>query len=559
MIKKLFTLFNKQEKKLGLFLVSLIIVSMLFELFGIALLIPTISLLFDNEYLNSSNLIINLNQYLTELNIDILTFFLCLMLIIFVIKSIIQVYVTFMQKKIVSKLNMNISNRLFKDYLTQDFLYYSHQNRSRIIHNLQTEMLHFFLFFESFLALLADSIITFGMYLLVLYIEPTGTLILTFAYLIASLFYLIFFNKRLKRWGEIRINLDQKFSKLILESIGSIKNIILNNLDQKFIEYYERQNWIKAKYNSFHLTAAQLPRIYFELVAVASIISFILFLTYTGRDSDSLLITLTIFGAVSFKLLPSANKIITNLQNLKYYKSSLDNIFNETQELHKSEKLDSSDNIKFEFNSSIEIENLTFSYESSKTLINNLNFKINKGDLVGVYGKSGKGKSTLIDILTGLITPHSGKIKCDGVSIHKNKKHWQSIIGYVPQSVYLFDESIQKNIIFNKDTFDEDKIKDVISSSGLAEWTNQLKDGLHTLVGDEGAKVSGGQRQRIGIAASLYKDSEILILDEPTSSLDPETENNIIDNILSLKGNKTIILISHKQSIIDKCDKVLKL
>ena len=280
---------------------------------------------------------------------------------------------------------------------------------------------------------------------------------------------------------------------------------------------------------------------------------------YTGKNSESLLITLTIFGAVSFKLLPSANKIITNLQNLRYYKSSLDNIFNETQELHKSEKLDSSDNIKFEFNSSIEIENLTFSYESSKALINNLNFKINKGDLVGVYGKSGKGKSTLIDILTGLITPHSGKIKCDGVSIHKNKKSWQSIIGYVPQSVYLFDESIQKNIIFNKDTFDEDKIKDVISSSGLAEWTNQLKDGLHTLVGDEGAKVSGGQRQRIGIAASLYKDSEILILDEPTSSLDPETENNIIDNILSLKGNKTIILISHKQSIIDKCDKVLKL
>lgn len=559
MIKKLFTLFNKQEKELGFFLVSLIVLSMLFELFGIALIIPIISLLFDNEYLNSSNLIINLKKYLTDFNIDILTFFLCFMLIIFVIKSILQVYVTFMQKKIVSKLNMNISNRLFKDYLTQDFLYYSHQNRSRIIHNLQTEMLHFFLFFESFLGLLADSIITSGMYLFVLYIEPTGTLILTFAYLIASLLYFLLFNNRLKRWGKIRINLDHKFSKLILESIGSIKNIILNNLDQKFIEYYEKQNRIKAKYNSFHLTAAQLPRIYFELVAVASIISFILFLIYTGKNSESLLITLTIFGAVSFKLLPSANKIITNLQNLRYYKSSLDNIFNETQELHKSEKLDSTDNIKFEFNSSIEIENLTFSYESSKTLINNLNFKINKGDLVGVYGKSGKGKSTLIDILTGLITPHSGKIKCDGVSIHKNKKSWQSIIGYVPQSVYLFDESIQKNIIFNKDTFDEDKIKEVISSSGLAEWTNQLKDGLHTLVGDEGAKVSGGQRQRIGIAASLYKDSEILILDEPTSSLDPETENNIIDNILSLKGNKTIILISHKQSIIDKCDKALKL
>ena len=197
MIKKLFTLFNKQEKKLGFFLVSLIVVSMLFELFGIALIIPIISLLFDNEYLNSSSLIINLKKYLTDFNIDILTFFLCFMLIIFVIKSILQVYVTFMQKKIVSKLNMNVSNRLFKDYLTQDFLYYSHQNRSRIIHNLQTEMLHFFLFFESFLGLLADSIITSGMYLFVLYIEPTGTIILTFAYLIASLFYFLLFNNRL--------------------------------------------------------------------------------------------------------------------------------------------------------------------------------------------------------------------------------------------------------------------------------------------------------------------------------------------------------------------------
>jgi ATP-binding cassette subfamily C protein len=419
-------------------------------------------------------------------------------------------------------------------------------------------MLHFFLFFESFLGLIADSFITLGMYVLILYVEPAGTIILSSTYLVASTVYFMIFNKQLKRWGLIRINLDKKFSKLILESIGAIKNIILNDLSKKFTSYYESQNKVKAKYNSYHLTAGQLPRIYFELVAIISIISFIIYLIYSGIDSESLIITLTVFGAVAFKLLPSANKIITNFQNIRYYRGSLDNIYDETKELKKSWKTQDKDE-KFKFQSSIEIENISFSYDKQSDLINNLNFKINKGELIGVYGKSGQGKSTLIDILTGLIKPQSGQIKCDGISIHENIKSWQSIIGYVPQSVYLFDESILKNIIFNQDKFDENQINNAINKSGLTEWIEELPDGIQTNVGDEGAKISGGQKQRIGIASSIYKNPDILILDEPTSSLDLETESDILNNIRNLKGDKTIILISHKKSIIDQCDKVLKL
>ena len=406
---------------------------------------------------------------------------------------------------------------------------------------------------------MAESIITLGMYLFILYVEPIGTLILTISYLLASLIYLSFFSKRLKRWGTIRINLDHKFSKLILESIGAIKNIILNDLSKNFIQFYKKENKIKAKYNSFHLTAAQLPRIYFELIAIFSIISFILFLFYSGKDSESLIVTLTVFGAVSFKLLPSANKIIANFQNLRYYRSSLDNIYNETKELGKKVVSNYDKSIEFNVNKSIEIKDIIFSYEKDKELINNLNFKINKGDLIGVYGKSGKGKSTLIDILTGLIKPHSGVILCDEVSIYKNIKSWQSIIGYVPQSVYLLDDSILKNIVFDFNKLNDKKLSLALDQSGLKDWIESLPDGIETVVGDEGAKVSGGQKQRIGIAASLYKDSKILILDEPTSSLDLETENSIIDNIVKLKGDKTIILISHKMSIIERCDKIIKL
>tara|TARA_B100001093_G_scaffold82403_1_gene73817 strand:+ start:18229 stop:19908 length:1680 start_codon:yes stop_codon:yes gene_type:complete len=559
MISKILFLFNKKEKSQSLILISLIFVTMIFELFGIAVLIPTVSLLIDVDYLDSSPYLYTTNAYLSKYNIDIVLFFLILLVLIFIVKSIIQIYVTFKQKKIASELNMNISNRLFMGYLNQPFLYYSEKNRSRIIHNLQTEMLHFFLFFESLLGLIAESLITTGMYLFILYVEPTGTIILSITFIIASIIYFAAFNKRLKRWGLIRISLDKKFSKLILESIGAIKNIILNDLSKKLTDYYRSENKVKAKYGSYHLTAGQLPRIYFELVAVFSIISFITFLLYSGKDTDSLIITLTVFGAVAFKLLPSVNKIITNMQNIRYYRTALDNIFSETQELRRSVKILNNEQEGLSFNSSIEINNISFSYDKESQLLNNLNFKINSGDLIGVYGKSGRGKSTLIDIITGLIKPQSGDILCDKVSIHNNIKSWQSIIGYVPQSVYLLDDTILKNIVFEPNQLNSDKLNIVLDQSGLKDWVESLPNGLSTVVGDEGAKVSGGQKQRIGIASSLYKDSKILILDEPTSSLDIDTENSIINNIVQLKGEKTIILISHKMSIIERCDKILKL
>ena len=213
--------------------------------------------------------------------------------------------------------------------------------------------------------------------------------------------------------------------------------------------------------------------------------------------------------------MPSANKIIANFQNLRYYRSSLDNIYNETKELGKKVVSNYDKSIEFNVNKSIEIKDIIFSYEKDKELINNLNFKINKGDLIGVYGKSGKGKSTLIDILTGLIKPHSGVILCDEVSIYKNIKSWQSIIGYVPQSVYLLDDSILKNIVFDFNKLNDKKLSLALDQSGLKDWIESLPDGIETVVGDEGAKVSGGQKQRIGIAASLYKDSKILILMNP--------------------------------------------
>ena len=559
MVNKLIFLFSNKEKKQSFFLIVIIVINVIMELFGLALLIPTISLFFDEDYLNSSILLKNIKDLIESYNIDSLSFFLISIIIVFFFKSIIQFLVTYKQKKIVSDLNKNLSNRLFFAYLNQPYLYYTEKNRSKIIHYLQTEMNHFFLFFESLIGLIGEILIAGGMYFLILYVEPIGTLILTLIYLFASLIYFSFFNKKLKKWGAIRINLDQIFSKLILESIGGIKHIILNNLKDNISDFFKSQNKIKARYSSYHLTVAQLPRIYFELVAITSIISFIMILVLLGKENASLLVTITVFGAVSFKLLPSANKIISNYQTLKYYRSSLDNIYKEVDEMiiEKSDPIINVDN--FIYVDKICVSNISFSYDNKIELINNLSFDIFKGEMIGISGKSGAGKSTLINILTGLIKPLSGNIQCDGRSIFENIIAWQSIIGYVPQSVFLTDDTIKKNIIYDDSDFNEVRLRDSLIKLDLSEWIDNLPDGIETLVGEEGIKISGGQKQRIGIAAALYKDPDILIFDESTNSLDNKTEKDILNSIKKLKGSKTIILVSHELSVLSKCDRIINL
>ncbi len=559
MINQLNFLFSKQEKSQAISLILFIVIGMLLEVFGIAILIPTISLLINEDYLSDNSFYIKLSETLELIGIsNLLYFFLALIFIIFLLKSIFQVFITYRQKRIVTSLSKNVGNKLYHGYISQPYLYFTEKNRSKVIHMIQTEMIHFFNFFESFVGLIAEVFITLGIYFLVLYIEPKGTLILTFFYIIASILYFSLFQSRLKRWGEIRINLDHSISKHILESLGGIKNVIINNLSENFIDYFNSKNLNKAKYSSYHLTAAQLPRIYFEFVAVTSIISFIILLIYLGNSSESLIIILTVFGAVSFKLLPSANKIINYYQSLGYYNSSLKNIYNEISSFRLNNNDSTKINENFTIKSSIEVNNISFSYNKNKKLLNQISFKIKKGEIVGIKGPSGSGKSTLIDIFTGLIKPDKGNIKCDGLDIHDDIKSWQSIIGYVPQSVYLIDDTIEKNITLNFSgmQINKTKIDECLKKLNLYNWIKSHEEGINLNVGEEGTKVSGGQKQRIGIASALYKEPKILILDESTNSLDIKTEKEIMNSLNQLAGNMTIIVVSHKQSVLDQCDKV---
>ena len=297
--------------------------------------------------------------------------------------------------------------------------------------------------------------------------------------------------------------------------------------------------------------------IYFELVAIISIIAFIFILIYLDTDSNLIIFILAILGAASFKLLPSVNKVITYYQGVSYYSSSFYKIYNELQNLNFKKEISNSKIERINFKKSIILKNIYYKYSGNNIIFKKINLKIDKGDLIGIKGKSGVGKSTLINLITGLISPTKGQIFFDNYDIKDYKREYQNNIGYVSQNVFLLDESIKKNIAFELDDklIDDDKVYSSLDMVDLLDWAKNQTNGINTSVGEGGIKISGGQRHRIGIASALYKDPDILIFDEPTSSLDNETQAEIMNSIYNLSSgsNKTIIIVSHDLNVLKSC------
>jgi len=328
--------------------------------------------------------------------------------------------------------------------------------------------------------------------------------------------------------------------------------------------YYEDEfsnsNYFKAKLNTFQATLSQIPRFYLELISIFGLVSFIMLLLLQGRDTTSLFTTLGVFVAATFRMIPSLNRILGSSQQLKYCLPSVDTIYNEiTMFIEVIDPINLNRNFKFQ--SEIYFNKVTYCYTRGDIILKSIDFKIKKGQIVGVIGESGSGKSTFVDLLIGLNKPTSGEIVIDGVSGFQLNQSWRNNIGYVSQSIYLTDDSIEANIAFAipKSKINKGRIREVLKQVQLEKFINKLEFGVETKVGERGVQLSGGQRQRIGIARALYHDPDILILDEATSALDQQTEIDLMKSIDNLKKDKTIVIIAHRLSTIKNCDLVYEI
>ena len=555
-IHKLAFLFTQKQKIKLLILTLLLFIGMLFEFLSIGILLPILNISLKGE---SSTISIVL-EYLNIKNPSVeflINFVVLLSLAIYTLKFIFLIYMNNKNYKFLNSFSASISEKLYNKYLHNNFNFHIKTNSSFILKNITTEINSLRSLLEGSLIIILESLIFIGIIAFLIFIQPEAALaVFCFFSLSFLIFHLIFKNK-VKLWGIKRQELDEKISKSLLETFGGIAEIKIFKQENLFFRKFNKEVWSKAKIGSKYDIITQLPRYYLEYITIISVLGLLVFLNFLNVNRDEIITTLGIFAAASFKIIPSINKIIFSSQKIKFNYPSLSIIYNELNNslYYNEEKLDK-ENIKIDLKD-ISFKNVSFNYPDCETILNNVSLKINSGKIIGIVGKSGEGKSTFVNLLAGLLSPVSGKIIINNNEVKSNLIDL-GILGFVPQTPFLLDSSIRDNICFGN-TYEEVKFENVINQSQLSSFLDSLEFRDNTVVGERGVMISGGQRQRISIARALYNNSQIIIFDEPTSSLDLSTEMGLLESIDKLRGHKTLIIISHSESIIKFCNEVYEI
>ena len=529
----------------------LIVIGMVLEAMGIGIVFPMLNLILDSDFIEQYNFFnLPVDQFL------VLT--LALVSALFLTRFLFLVFLSYFQNKFISYYCHRITKDLLSTYIHQDYKFFINTNTSGLIKNILVETTHFMSFFNALVILITELTFVFAVIFIMILIEPIGTfsVIILFglgAYLIFSLT-----KSKLSAWGQIRQKIDKNISKTVHEGFGAIKEIKVNNIENFFSEDFNRDILNKARIHFKHLFVSQLPKNLFELISIIGLFFFGGILYFLNEDINNILSKSGLFVAASFRLIISLNKVISNIQQMKYYESSVDIILDEYLLYDKEEQIpEISSNIKFK--KQIVFKDVGFQYNKDSKILNDINFKINKGEIIGITGESGSGKSTILDLLLGILEPNSGQIIIDEeILSSKNKHQWTPHISYVPQFIYLLDDTILNNIILNdhNSEIDKKKLSNALYNAKVDDFLNGKKEILNTTVGEKGNNLSGGQLQRVGIARALYKDSKILILDEFTSNIDIKNELEIMQRIIKHKKNKTIILTSHREETLSFCDRI---
>lgn len=555
-LKKINFLITKRQRTGLVVLTILLFIGMFLEIFGLGIIIPALSILIDPELIDKTPVLRTFRiQFSGFSDLFFLIFFLAGIVFVYFLKSLFLVLITHKQNRFLSNITSFISNKLFESYLNQPYNFHLKRNASELIKNIQVEIYYLHTYLLSLITIFIEGGFVIAIISTLIYIEPFGAISIGIFYGFLSLLFLQFTKRKLKLWGDLRQNLDSEVSKIALESFGGIKDIIILGKSNFFIDRFSNINYLKARISSNQATFSQIPRFYLELISIVGLVSFIILMINQGKNINEIITVMGVFVAATFRMIPSLNRIIAAAQSLKFSQPSVITVYNEINILGflNNEKYILEE---FEFNSKIEFKNVSFGFNKNQNIIKDIDLKINKGETIGIIGESGSGKSTFVDLLIGLHKPTSGSILIDNKSEIQLKQSWRNNIGYVSQSIYLMDDSILNNIALgvSENMIDRVRINQLIKDVQLEKFVANLKLGIETKVGERGVQLSGGQRQRIGLARALYNNPEILILDEATSALDTDTEIEVMTSINNLKGKKTIVIIAHRKSTLEKCD-----
>lgn len=552
---------RKKQKGIFVLLFISILIKALLETIGVSVLIPFVQAILTPEKLIQNE---KLKPFLDFFNIEsttsMLIFVSTAIILFYLFKNAYSLLCTYWQQKYRCWVQKDISVSILQEYLKRPYNFFIGTNSSTLLRNIINDADGIMTCINTVFNLLTEAFIVIMLTTFLFITDP-----LTAGGLVASVLFVLFvpiliLGSPIRRRGSLLRTYAASVYKDALQSINGIKEIIVGNKQTYFSKKYEQSYQAKAKNDIVSCVLTAIPSRLIETICIASLIGIVAFKVISGDTSDVMVSQLSAFAVAAFKLLPSVSGISNNFNTLVLSYPVLTSVYENLNE--KVEHLEVSKNPKqIEFNSEIKIKNVSFSYNETKSIFENVNISICKGDVVGIVGPSGAGKTTFVDVLLGLLHNTTGEIYIDDQLLNKDTiASWREKISYVPQTAYLIDDTIESNIAFglNEDAIDKDRIASCLKDSMLCDYVDSLPAKEKTVVGERGIQMSGGQRQRLSIARALYSNPDIIVFDEATSALDEGTEKEIMESINNLIGSKTLIIIAHRLSTLQKCNKIFE-
>jgi ATP-binding cassette, subfamily B, bacterial PglK len=559
--QKIWYLLPLSQRPVAVVMLCLMFVGMLVEMLGVGLMIPALVIMAENDLASKYPVTVPWLNMLGNPSHEALVVGGMVVLVgAFAFKTLFLVFFNWRQATFVSKAQSDLSQRLFEGYMCQPYSFHLQRNSAQLIRNTLGHASGVSGVIQQVFLLITEVLVVLGISVILLAVEPFGAVLVVSVIGLAGWGFNRLTRGYMLSWGETFQVHEGLRIQHVQEGLGGVKDVKLLGRESNFFAQYGIHNIGSASINKRRSIVQAMPRLFLELLAIMGLAAIVVIMISQNKPIGLLLPVVGLFAAAAFRIMPSVNRLLGVFQALSFTLPVIDTLYDEFQLLNATKVPQSGQLLPFK--NTLNLRQVSFRYPSAEaSALSEINILIPLGSSIGFIGSSGAGKSTLIDVTLGLLKPTSGFVTVDGIDIQENLRGWQDQIGYVPQFIYLTDDTLRRNIAFglHADQISEEAVGQAIHAAKLEQFVKELPQGLDTLVGERGIRLSGGQRQRIGIARALYHDPAVLVLDEATSSLDTETEQGVMGAVRALRGDKTILIVAHRFSTVKHCDYVYRL
>jgi len=567
-IKKLSYITNKKQKRQYVAVMLVAFIGSLWELIGVTAIMPFINAIMTPEELGGKWYYeIVMDVFHPSDSFEVITILAVFIVVIYIVKNAYLIFSSYLQSWYSTNIQKDLSIKLTNTYLRSSYLFHLGINSSVLIRTISSDVVGVFAVFFHIFRIVAEVFTIMVISLFIVLLDPILAISLIVVLGLCMLILMTSLKKRMKAYGKQGQLCEGQMLQYLTQAFSGIKEIMVMKRQEYFAENYSEVCTKNAKVGRMGNFLNAIPQYIYEAVCIGGLISIVTVRLYTVDDMTIYVTKLAAVALAAFRLFPSVGRLTTNLNAISYNKPRLDSIYEmirdvESEEMYQLTKSSEKKGEELTFNNELKAEGITWRYPAGKEdVLSKLSINVNKGQSVALIGPSGAGKTTLADIILGLLKPQKGQIFLDGKDVYDNLVSWSKIVGYVPQAVYLTDDTIRNNVAFGiyKDKIDDEKIWKALENAQIADFVRSLDAGLDTMVGERGTRLSGGQRQRIAIARALYEDPQILVLDEATSALDNETETAVMEAVETLHGSKTMIIVAHRLTTIRNCDVIYEI